>query len=311
MPRSMRHAVLAAGVLLVGAFSLISSAAERVERRPDIIDGAGMVNYMQRPNFTVGSWVKYHATSTSERGFKDDYTVTILIGGEEVWWGEPCFWIETRTQRAGEKRENFTASLVSYAAFGDTMAEDHILWFIRKTINGLKLDGTPDIGLYTRGKNEIQLRKAQWMKEENPPLLDSLGRETVTVAAGTFETSKVRRTYGHAETAEQGDSTIYYRRKLGRTFFMTPKVPFTNIAKVVVDDVQEGKTWMAGKFDKGALNTLEKAVGTTELVEYGTSGMTAALVPVGSRKPIDRKVIEATLAEYAQGTPDQRRHPTR
>jgi hypothetical protein len=306
----MRRAALAVGILLIVSSSL-GSSAERVERRPDIIDGAGMVNYMQHPTFTVGSWVKYHTVSNSERGFKDDYTVTVLIAGEELWWGEPCFWVETRTEKAGEKRENYTASLVSYAAFGDTMTDDHILWFIRKTTNGLKLDRTPDIALYTRGKNEIQLRRASWEKDDNPAIIDSLGHETVTVPSGTFETSKVRKRYGHAETAEQGDSTIYYRRVLDRTFYLSPKVPFTNIAKVVVEDVQEGKTWLAGKFDKGALNVLEKGIGTTELVEYGTSGLTPALVPVGSRKPIDRKLIEATLAEYAQGTPDPRRHPSR
>jgi hypothetical protein len=309
LPRSMRRAALTLGILLVASVPLGSFAA-RVEKRPDIIDGAGMVNYMQRPNFTVGSWVKYHSVSSSERGFKDDYTVTILIGGEEVWWGEPCFWVETRTEKVGE-RERYTASLVSYAAFGDTMADDHLLWFIRKTINGLKMDGSPDVALYTRGKNEIQARRAVWAKDDNAPKLDSLGNESVKVPAGSFETFKVRRQYVNAETAEQGDSTVYYERRLDRTFFMTPKVPFTNLAQVTVDDVQKGKTWMAGKFDKGALNILERAQGTTVLTEYGTTGLKAVLVPVGSRRPIDRKVIEATLAEYAHGTPDTGRHPSR
>jgi hypothetical protein len=301
LSHSMRRALLILGSLLALALPLDSFAA-RVERPADIIDGAGMVNYMTRPTFKVGDWVKYHTTSTSEQGFKDDYTVTILIGGEEVWWGEPCFWVETRTQKAGD-HERYTASLVSYAAFGDTMANNHIMWFIRKTINGVKNNNEPDIALYTRGKNEIQLRRAVWEKDDNPPLVDSVGTEKVTVAAGSFDTHKVRRRYRNAETADQGDSSIYYRRQLDRTFFVTPKVPITNLARVDVDDHQEGKTWLAGKSDKGPLKTLERARGTTELIEMGSSGLPALLVPVALRKPIDRKAVDAILAEYAHGTP--------
>ncbi|HET9327543.1 MAG TPA: hypothetical protein VFQ05_12285 [Candidatus Eisenbacteria bacterium] len=309
LPHSTRRAVLTLGILV---FVLVpfGSHAQRVQKAADVLDGSGLVNYMTRPTFTVGSWVKYHTRGSSEQGFKDDYTVTILVGGEEVWWGEPCFWIETRTKKAGD-RERVTASLVSYAAFGDTMAEKHLMWFIRKTINGMKPDGTPDIGLYTRGKNEIQLRRVNWEKDDNGPTsIDSLGAETVTVPAGTFDTRKVVRRYVNAETAELGDSTTYYERRLDRTSYLTPKVPITNLALVDVDDHQKGKTWMAGKFDKGPLNTLERARGRTELIEMGSTGLTALLVPADKRKPIDRKVIEATLAEYATGTPPLPKRPS-
>src|SRR5437899_2596159 len=109
----MRRAVLivvAALSLAVIAPSLF--AEEHVERPPDVMDGAGLVDFMRPPTFPVGAWVKYRTVSTSERGLKDDYTMTILIGGEEVWWGEPCFWVETRTLKAGD-HERVTASLIS------------------------------------------------------------------------------------------------------------------------------------------------------------------------------------------------------
>src|SRR6185369_10683623 len=91
-----------------------ASEPKGTEHASELIDGAGLVNYMQRPTFSVGSWAKYHTVSKSEQGFKDDYTVTILVAGEEVWWGEPCFWVETRTKKMGA-RERATASLISYA----------------------------------------------------------------------------------------------------------------------------------------------------------------------------------------------------
>src|SRR5207249_3949001 len=166
-----------------------------------------------------------------ELGAKDDYTVTILIGGEEVWWGEPCFWVETRTDKPGRPAE-VTASLISYAAFGDTMSDRHMLWFVRKTINGLKMNDKPDIALYVRGKTEVQLRRSNWAKEENPDRTDSLGVDTVSVPAGTFRTSRLRRHYGIAETAEKGDSSVYYEHLLDRVFHYTPKVPVTNLAQV-------------------------------------------------------------------------------
>ena len=124
--------------------------AGSVERAPSVIDGSGFVNFMQRPHFTIGEWVKYRTVGHSLRGFNDDYTVTIMVAGEEVFWGDPCVWIETWTQPADGKL-NATASLVSYAAFGDTMSDRHLMWFVRKTINGITAEGKPDASLVTRG----------------------------------------------------------------------------------------------------------------------------------------------------------------
>lgn len=307
----MRRAVLIPFAVLIVAASITPSFAAQVDRASEVIDGAGMVNYMQRPSFQVGTWTKYRTLSKSEQGFKDDYTVTILAAGEEVWWGEPCLWIETRTQKVGD-RERVTATLISYSAFGDSMADKHILWFIRKTINGITPSGKPDIALYSRDKAELGVRRAAWGKEDNPAKIDSVGLDTITVAAGSFNTYKVNKYYGLGETAEQGDSTVYYERRLNRTFFFSHQVPFTNLARVDIDDLQQGKTWLAGKFDKGPLKVLERARGKTELVAYGTSGVPAVLVPEASRRAIDRKLIEQVLDGPAEpATPVQpKRHGT-
>jgi len=289
MRRAARLLLVSLGISIPCGLAL----AGTVERASDLIDGAGMLNYMQRPTFTVGTWVKYRTLGSSEQGLKDDYTVTILAAGEEVWWGEPCFWVETRTKKGGNER--VTASLVSYAAFGDSMADRHILWFIRKTINGVLAEGRPDEVLYTRDRAELQQRKASWEHEENPERTDSLGLDTATVAAGKFYGYRVRKYYGISTTAEQGDSTVYYERRLNRTFHISQQVPFSNLAQVELDDLQSGKTWLAGKFDKGPLKTLERARGNTELIAYGTSGLEAVLVPEASRHPIDRKLVDQTL----------------
>jgi hypothetical protein len=165
-------------------------------------------------------------------------------------------------------------------------------------VNGVKQDGRPDVTLWTRNKNEVQLRRETWAKDDKPEQVDSLGTETVTVPAGTFETRKWRHRSATAQSADQGDSTVYYRRQLDRVYYLTPKVPFTNLALIEVDDHQQGKTWQAGKFDQGPLHTLERARGRTELVGFGTSGVKALMIPVKSRgATIDRAMVQAAYEE--------------
>ena len=72
-------------------------------------------------------------------------------------------------------------------------------------------------------------------------------------------------------------------------------MPITRTARISIDDHQLGKTWLAGQFDKGPLKTLERALGETVLIEYGTSGLTPLLVPESERGTIDRKLVEGAM----------------
>src|SRR5262249_31258340 len=168
-------------------------------------------------------------------------------------------------------------------------------WFVRKTINGVLARGKPDIVLYNRDRTELQQRHAALEPDPTAERTDSLGLDTTTVAAGKFYGYRVQKYYGVSTTAEQGDSTDDYERRLNRTFHISHQVPFSNLVEADVDDHQRGKTWLAGKFDKGPLKTLERARGKTELIAYGTSGLEPVLVPEGSRRSIDRKIIDAML----------------
>ena len=191
---------------------------------------------------------------------------------------------------------NATASLVSYAAFGDTMSDRHLMWFVRKTLNGITAEGKPDASLVTRGGKELKIRATNWAKDENPIKTDSLGTDTTSVPSGSFDVKKVKREFTHAETAEQGDSTVYYDRRTTRIFYYTPKIPITNLAKIRIEDEQRGKTWLVGKFNKNPYNILERADGTTQLIAIGKDGLTPKLVPAAQRRPISRKLIEEALS---------------
>lgn len=283
---------------LAGIAALAAPArSEEVDRAPSLIDGVAFVDFSGLPNFKVGDWVRYHTRGSSVRGYQDDYKVTILIAGEEVWWGEPSFWVETTTERDGGTHT--TASLVSYSAFGDTMSQKRILWFMRKTINGIRPDGQPDVVLYTREPAEFGYRKINWdQDQENRFRTDTLGTSEVTVAAGKFRTLELLRFRGHSETAERGDSTVFYRRAHRQHFHMNREIPITSLAQVTTDDLQEGRTWMVGQSgDHNQLNVLEHSTGSTDLVESGHGGLTPLMTPVASRRPIpDRRLVREFLS---------------
>src|SRR5262245_15136056 len=111
--------LLARAAFVLLACGLALSSPVRALAQDEIIDAVGLLDCSARSNFHVGSWVKYHTVGKRLLGRKDDYTTTLLVAGEEVAWGEPCVWIETWVERGSQS--SVTASLISYAAFGDTM----------------------------------------------------------------------------------------------------------------------------------------------------------------------------------------------
>src|SRR5262249_10125138 len=86
------HAAIAWAALL--ALALLP-AASTASMGP--IDGIGLIDYSSPPDFRVGTWAKYHIVGHSQMGLEDDYFVTVIIAGEEEFWGERCFWVETHT----------------------------------------------------------------------------------------------------------------------------------------------------------------------------------------------------------------------
>ena len=221
MRRAARFLLAAISLLAIGRSALAQSADQ-------VIDASGMMDYMRPPDFKVGTWVKYHVKSTSLQGYEDDYTVTVLAAGEEVFWGEPCFWVETWVERK-DRPPRFAASLISFAAFGDTMATRHPIWFTRKTIEGYDENNLPDEAIVRRQANEMKLRAINYEQEHRDTWIyrDTLGTDTTTAPAGTFKGLKIKVLRPWAETTDRGDSTIYYERRETRTYYYSDRVPLT------------------------------------------------------------------------------------
>lgn len=288
--------LFARAAALLAVCLIVALGPARALAQDEVIDAVGMLDYSGPPKFHVGSWVKYRTVGKSLLGHSDDYTTTLLIAGEEIAWGEPCVWIETWVDRNGSSTQ--TASLISYAAFGDTMTTNHLGWFLRKSINGLDEAGRPEITVAGREASELKLRKANWDAEPFRTHYDTLGTETVTIPLGTFKTLKVSRARGMGQTSdsETADSTTYYEQKITEIYYRSREIPITGLVKMDIDDLQRGKTWAIGHFNKDSLRVLERAQGSSTLVAMGRGDLLPKLVPERYRHPIaDRKLVQETM----------------
>ena len=120
---------------------LSASAAFAASQSVNFINGVGLIDYTSHPVLKPGAWVKYHVTGASQMGSKDDYDVTVLIPGEERFWGEDCFWVETWTEQKG-KPPMAVATLISYDVFTDSLPTIRSQYYLRKSIDGMTPDGS-------------------------------------------------------------------------------------------------------------------------------------------------------------------------
>ncbi len=275
----MRRAVLA--LLLMAALP----HPARAEQAEGAVDAIGMIDYTHGPRFKVGDWVRYRTTGESLQGFRTDYTVTVLIAGEEMWWGEKCFWAETRSAYSGQPPQ-VTASLISYGIFEDSLPSHRFLRYMRKYLDGLDDTGMPRQQPFRRADPEI--KSHAFTEPEPPPRFDTLGVERVEVPRGAFEALKGKRLYRQAVTQQEGDSTVYFEKVETHTAWWSDQVPITRLVKVEQDNVQRRRVWLIGESAKAALQVAEHSTGKTELLDFGT-GMKSSSIPERFQRPLSEQ----------------------
>ncbi|MEK7330027.1 MAG: hypothetical protein AAB290_06805 [Candidatus Eisenbacteria bacterium] len=275
----MRRAV--AVLLLIAALPLSALAA-----KPEgPVDAMTMIDFRRGPHFKVGDWVKYHTHGNSEQGFKTDYTVTVLIAGEELWWGEECFWVESQTSYSGRSPE-LAASLLSYAVFQDSLPARHFQRYIRKYIDGFDEQGVPVQQLFQRAPSELIIRG--YGEYEPYRQRDTLGVEQVEVPKGTFDALREIQRFREYTTQQDGDSTVYFERTEDYTHWWSDTIPITSLVRVDQEDTQRRRVWMIGESQDAPLRIAERAIGSTELVDFGT-GMKPRLVPERFQRPLSEQ----------------------
>lgn len=295
MRRAIR--VLSLAVAAVACFAVAGHTDPQVVER---INGIGIVDYSHKPAFKVGDWVRYRMSGESQMGMRDDYEITLVIAGEEEWWGEECFWLETWTDARGRPPET-SATLMSYAIFSDTAAIQRMQSYQRKTITGINSNGEAVEEVVRPAASALKTRTAY-----QRPLMwdvDTLEADTVQTPAGLMNARKVSIKQGTSVTTSMGDSTLYTEVRENRMSWFTMDVPITHIAREDVENTIARRAWMIGRSAEGApLRLRERGTGTARLIAFG-HGMTARMLSPERQKSLAQiRAAKAAAAKPATGT---------
>jgi len=288
----MRRAIAVLALLL--AIAALDAPRTRAETNA-IMNGIGLIDYRHKPTFKVGDWVRYHLKSHSELGASDDYQLTVMIAGEEDFWGDPGFWVETWVDIPGIPTQT-RASLVSYDIFGDSVATQRLLLYTRKMINMLNEDGTPKMDINKPSASTLKARR----EVQNPVRfsLDTLGVDTVSTPKGDFKPLKVVMKQGTGATQSVGDSSVYTEVRENRTSWYTLDVPITHLAREDIESINARKSWLIGRSgDATPLAIRDRGLGSARLIDFG-HGASARIVPERLRHTIaEQEAAERAAAK--------------
>ena len=291
----MRRAIFLLLFVAGAAITLDSRPAGSAQSAP--LNGIGIVDYTRKPTFKVGDWVRYRMSGKSEMGLTDNYDVTVLIAGEEDFWGDPGFWIETWTTAPGRPIDT-QAALMSYEIFGDSMAYQRLQLYMRKSLSMLNEDGSPKIDVNKPAAGILKARRevmnpVRWSR-------DSLGVDTVQTPKGLYQAHKVLFRQGTGTTQTVGDSTIYTELREDRTSWYVDEIPITHLGREDIETSAGRKTWMLGRSGESrTLNVMDRGRGSARLIDFGHGGLEPKLLPPYLRHTI----AEQAAAERAASRP--------
>ncbi len=296
MSRS-RVLVALLAVLALG-FRAVPAAAEATT---SLLDAIGTVDYARGPSVVkVGDWVKYKMSAKSELGVVDDYTVTVMIAGEEEFWGEDCFWVETWTQHPNGAVIP-AATLMSRAIFEDSLPARHVQLYQRKRVQETDDDGNP--------LEQVTRRGSSALKSRTPPdiglhqKIDTLGVDTVQTAKGVYRCTRVRVEEAVNSTAQSADSSQYTEVREVRTKYFDHQIPVTGIAREDIDYGMWRRTWLVGRSKESTpLRVMDTSKGRIQVVDCGSGGVKPMLVRERFTHPLaEQRALAARAAKAGAG----------
>jgi hypothetical protein len=249
------------------------------------MNGIGLIDYRRKPDFKVGDWVRYRITGANSTGAKDDYKVTVLIAGEERFWGEDGFWVETWTQPKNGPPMG-TVTLMSYAIFEDSLPIARMQLYQRKAINESDGNGVPIQVLLHRSPPSLRTRTP--FDDKIAVDFDTLGPDTVTIPRGSFKVTKVRVRQGKSQTRDMGDSTDYTEVWDTRIDYMSRRIPITSVVRESIQTDVKQRRWQIGHSeDAPPMHYLDRSLGQAVLEDYG-SGMKSNILLPSMQKSLPR-----------------------
>lgn len=298
----MRRAIVVSALLLAGA-ALLAAVVLAQTRAATRVNAIGFIDYASPPTFKVGDWVRYHVTGESELGMRDDYDMTILIAGEELFWGDSCFWVETWMEPKGGSPSTI-ATMMSYSIFRDSLPIQRMQMYQRKQINEIDPQGHPVEVVMEPAPSLLRVREL--FKKPLMWDVDTLGVDTVLTPAGRFEGPRISIRQGTGATRSFGDSSRYDEVRENRLTWTDPRVPITHTARESVENIVARRTWMIGRSNEGSpLLLRERGLGSARLVAMGSNGK-PRLLPAGRRMPASTHAITRPAAPAAVLTKKRR-----
>jgi hypothetical protein len=274
----MRRAVKWLGVTLC-AVALLPAGSTTAAVKP--VNGIGLIDYSRKPDFKVGDWVRYHMT-----GAKDDYMVTVLIAGEEDFWGDEAFWVETWTEPKDAPPMG-TATLMSYAIFRDSLPLPRMQLYQRKSVNEADEHGNPIQVVMRRSSGSLKVRTP--FDDQVAVDFDTLGQDTVSVPRGTYSCLKVEIRQGKSTTRDFTDSTEYIEVWDKRRGYYNREIPITSLAREEIESSYQQRKWRVGRSEEAPpLRYLDRSLGEARLVDFGRN-LKSRVLPEYMMKPLPRK----------------------
>lgn len=296
MSRAMR---LCAAVLVATALAVPAVRAQDPSKVNNLI---GMVDYSKPPDFRTGTWIRYEVTGGSATGQSHRFWTTMLIAGEERFWGDDGFWLETWTEYVPDQPAA-AATLMSYAAFRDSFPHARFQHYMRKTAASGDDESVPVVEeVVKRSLTTARVRK--WLSRDDDWKRDTVGRDTVITPLGTFDCVKIELQRGIGKTEDTPDSTIYTETRETRTEYRTREVPISHIAREDIEYSARRRAWRRGQSEEGApFQTLERSWLSSRAIGKGEGDKASRVLPAARQKSLREQFPAEFAAKKPAGRP--------
>ena len=253
--------------LLLALAALAFAAPAIAQNLGKSIDGIGLIDYSRKTVIKVGTFAQYRVTGHSSKGHSEDYRMVVGVAGEERFWGDNCFWVETVTEGDAENGVSAVASLMSYSIFADSLPVQHLQYFVRKNISDVDERGLPREVVAKGSSGGI---KSHTKVDPNTHWYsDTLASDSVTAAGKTYWCKRLHTRRDVANSVERGDSTILTEYREDRDTYLSPLVPLTSIVREDIEYLETRKAWLAGRSQDAAAVVSVHSVGQAMLIGSG------------------------------------------
>ena len=254
-------------IALFSLATLAFAAPSLAQNLGKSIDGIGLIDYTRKPNFKVGTYCQYGVSGHSSKGHSEEYRMVVGIAGEERFWGDDCFWVETISEPSTNEGGSSVASLMSYTIFADLLPVQHLQYFVRKSINDVDERGIPREVIAKGSAGGIKSHtkidpNTHWYS-------DTLASDSVHVLGRSFWCKRLHTRRDVTNTVEKGDSTVTTEYREDRDTYLSPQLPLTGIAREDIEYLETRKAWLAGRSQNAETTVNVHSVGQANLLSVG------------------------------------------